>query len=53
MTGGFHEGAADLYRLLDRSPFASERRDTMDKNRTLRQTIEACAQVDGGKAAAE
>ena len=53
VTGGFHEGAADLYRLLDRSPFASERRDTMDKDRTLRQTIEACAQVDGGKAAAE
>lgn len=43
MTPGFHQGAADLYALLGESPFASERRDTVDKNRTLRQTIEVCA----------
>ncbi len=53
VTPGFHEGAADLYRLLDKSPFASERRDTVDKSRTLRQTIEACARAVDGKAAAE
>ena len=53
MTSGFHEGAADLYRLLEKSPFASERRDTVDKSRTLRQTVEACARVGRDKAAAE
>ena len=53
MTTGFHEGAADLYRLLDDSPFSSERRDTVDKGRTLRQTIEVCARAENGKAAAE
>ena len=53
LTAGFHEGAADLYRPLDKSPFASERRDTVDKDRTLRQTIEVCARAVTGKAAAE
>jgi len=53
VTPHFHEGAADLYRLLEKSPFASERRDTVDKSRTLRQTIQGCAAVGGGKAAAE
>ncbi|MGI9383440.1 MAG: DUF1932 domain-containing protein [Methyloligellaceae bacterium] len=43
MPPGFHEGAADLYGLLDKSPFSSERRDTVDKSRTLRRTIEVCA----------
>jgi 3-hydroxyisobutyrate dehydrogenase-like beta-hydroxyacid dehydrogenase len=50
---GFHQGAADLYRLLAASPFASERRDTVDQSRGLRETIEACARVEPGKAAAE
>ena len=53
MTPGFHEGAAALYELLDQSPFASERRDTVDKDRTLRQTIEVCARAGTGAAAAE
>ena len=53
LTAGFHEAAADLYRLLDKSPFASERRDTVDRDRTLRQTIEVCARAVTGKAAAE
>jgi putative dehydrogenase len=53
MTAGFHEGAADLYSLLEKSPFASERRDTVDRDRTLRQTIEICAKAGAGKAAAE
>jgi 3-hydroxyisobutyrate dehydrogenase-like beta-hydroxyacid dehydrogenase len=47
MPDGFHEGSAKLYGLLDKSPFASERRDTVDKTRTLRQTIEACAKAGG------
>lgn len=45
LPAGVHEGAADLYRLLNQSPFAAERRDTVDKSRTLRQTIEVCARV--------
>ena len=53
VTTGFHDGAADLYRLLAQSPFASERRDTVDQSRTLRQTIEVCARAGTGKAAAE
>ncbi len=53
MTAGFHQGAADLYGLLAQSPFSSERRDTVDKDRTLRQTIEVCARDVTGKAAAE
>jgi 3-hydroxyisobutyrate dehydrogenase-like beta-hydroxyacid dehydrogenase len=53
LPAGFHEGAADLYRLLDASPFSSERRDTVDKSRGFRKTIEVCAQIPAGKAAAE
>ena len=53
VTTGFHDGAADVFRLLDNSPFASERRDTVDRNRTLRQTIEVCARTGDGKTAAE
>ncbi len=53
VTPVFHEGAAELYRLLLKSPFSMERRDTVDKTRTLRQTIEACARVGTGEAAAE
>ena len=45
LTAGFHEGAAELYRLLERSPFSAERRDTVDPTRGLRQTVEACAKV--------
>lgn len=53
VPAGFHEGAAALYTLLEKSPFAAERRDTVDKDRTLRQTIEVCARAGTGKTAAE
>ena len=53
LTTGFHDGAAELYGLLARSPFSSERRDTVDKDRTLRQTIEACSRAGTGEVAAE
>ena len=53
VTAGFHEGAAELYKLLDQSPFSSERRDTVDKNRTLRRTIEVCARVGMDEPAAK
>jgi len=41
---GFHDGAAELYELLDRSPLSVERRDTVDPDRTLQRTIEICAE---------
>jgi 3-hydroxyisobutyrate dehydrogenase-like beta-hydroxyacid dehydrogenase len=44
VPSGFHDGAAELYELLDRSPLSAERRDTVDRDRTLRQTIEICAE---------
>jgi 3-hydroxyisobutyrate dehydrogenase-like beta-hydroxyacid dehydrogenase len=45
VTANFHVGAAELYQLLEKTPFAVERRDTVDPDRTLRQTLEACARV--------
>lgn len=45
LTDGFHEGSADLYRLLDKSPFADEIRETVDRTRGLRDTIKGCASV--------
>jgi len=41
---GFHDGAAELYELLDRSPLSAERRDTVDRSRTLQKTIQICAE---------
>ncbi len=45
LSDGFHEGAANLYRLMEKSPFADEIRETVDKGRGLRATIEGCAAV--------
>lgn len=53
VTSGFHDGSTDVYELMVKSPFASERRDTVDKSRTLRQTIETCAKFLPVKNAAE
>ena len=44
LTGAFHNGAADLYQLMEKTPLADEIRETVDKDRTLRQTIEVCAE---------
>lgn len=41
VTPGFHEGAAEMFRLLARTPFASETRETIDPNRTLEQSLAA------------
>ena len=49
MPTGFHSGSADLYRLMDKSPYASEIRETVDKSRTLRQTVKGCAAVIDSK----
>lgn len=53
VTPNFHVGATELYELLEKTPFASERRDTVDPDRTLRQTLEVSAEYLPVKSAAE
>jgi len=43
VTPAFHEGAAWIFSLLARTPFASETRETMDTGRTLEQSVEVYA----------
>ena len=43
MTPHFHQGAAEIFRLLDSTSFASESPETIDRNRTLKDTIEETA----------
>jgi putative dehydrogenase len=44
VTTGFHDGSTELYQLLEKSPFASEIRETVDRSRTLRETVKVCAE---------
>ena len=44
VTPGFHQGAAEIFRLLASTPFAGESPETVDRNRTLKDTIEAAAE---------
>ncbi len=39
VTPGFHEGAAEVFALLARTPFAEETRETLDESRTLEQAV--------------
>lgn len=41
VTPHFHQGAADIYRLLAASPLADETRETADRSRTLDEAITA------------
>lgn len=43
VPSGFHEGAAEIFRVLERTPFASETRTDMDRSRTLEQALEVYA----------
>ena len=43
LSPGFHEGSADMYRLLSETPFASETPEDIDQSRNLRQTAAAIA----------
>ena len=45
VTPHFHEGAAEIFRLLASTPFADESPETVDRNRTLADTIEAAAEI--------
>ena len=42
VTPRFHQGAAEMFRLLDSTPYGRETRETMDTARTLEETIAAC-----------
>ena len=46
ITAGFHDGAADLYRLMSRSPFSKETRETVDQDRDMRSTIITCSKIN-------
>ena len=46
VTSGFHDGAADIFRLLAKTPFAEETRQTMDKSRTLEEALEVFERFD-------
>ena len=45
MTGNLHKGAADVFRMLDKTPLADETRETGDKSRTLEQAIAIYAET--------
>ena len=45
VTSGFHDGAAEMYRLLSQTPFADESPESVDPNRTLADTIAAVADL--------
>lgn len=40
----FHRGAAEIFRLLDATPYASETRETLDRSRSLEQTLATLAE---------
>ena len=44
---GFHQGAASIYRLLSRTPYADERAETVDDGRTTGETIRAAVEILG------
>lgn len=39
VTSRFHGGAAEIFRVLERTPFSSETRETIDSSRTLEQSL--------------
>lgn len=53
MTPNFHKGAADLYRLLNRTPFAAETRETIDRSRTMQDAVKVYVEYLTDRKAAE
>lgn len=45
LPDGFHRAAAEMFRLLDGTPFAAESRQDWDGNRTPEQTVAAVSDV--------
>ena len=50
---GFHLAAAEIFRLLDATPYGSETRETMDRSRSMEQTVAACVALLREREAAE
>ena len=44
VTPNYHKGAADMYRLLNATPFGAESRETMDKSRTMQESVKVYVQ---------
>ena len=44
---GFHDGAAELFRLLEKTPIAAETRETIDPARTLEDVLAIYAETFG------
>ncbi|MEE8363863.1 MAG: DUF1932 domain-containing protein [Dehalococcoidia bacterium] len=53
VTGKLHEGAAELFRMLDTTPFAAETRQTIDRSRTLEDAVAVYVRHLPGRAAAD
>ena len=50
VTPNFHKGAAEIYKMLNSTPFAKESPETIDKDRTTWDTIEAVSKIaDSGR----
>ena len=45
VTPNFHKGAAEIYKMLNSTPFAKESPETIDKDRTTWETIEAVSKI--------
>ena len=45
ITPNLHKGAADVFRLLNTSPLGAETRETYDKSRTMKRSVEIYAQT--------
>lgn len=45
VTSNFHEGAADIFRVLAQTPFARETRETIDTDRTMEDALKVYARV--------
>jgi len=43
VTPDFHNAAADIFRLLNKTPFAAETRETLDPNRSLDEAVKVYA----------
>jgi 3-hydroxyisobutyrate dehydrogenase-like beta-hydroxyacid dehydrogenase len=53
VTPHFHEGARDTFKLLARTPFAAETRETIDPNRTMEQSVKVYLDYRKDRNAAE
>ena len=45
LPAGFHQGAAEVFELLARTPIAAETRETVDPSRTLADALEVYAET--------